>query len=141
MAMSIDELVENFELLDDWEDRYKYIIDLGRKLPPMPDAEMVEENKVRGCMSQVWMTSRTEGEPPVMHFNADSDAFIVKGLIAVLMLIYDGRPAEDVADTDAVEILSRIGLDKHLSPNRRNGLVSMVERIRSDAQALANQPA
>lgn len=135
MALSIDELVENFELFDDWEDRYRYIIDLGKKLPPMPEEEMVEGNKVRGCMSQVWMTSRTEGEPPVMRFNADSDAFIVKGLIAVLMLIYDGQPPEKIAETDAIEVMTRIGLDKHISPNRRNGLVAMVERIRSDAQA------
>lgn len=135
MALSIDELVENFELFDDWEDRYRYIIDLGKKLPPMPEEEMVEENKVRGCMSQVWMTSRLEGSPPVMKFHADSDAFIVKGLIAVLMLIYDGQPVEKIIETDALEFMNRIGLDRHISPNRRNGLVSMVERIRNDAQA------
>lgn len=135
MALSIDELVENFELFDDWEDRYRYIIDLGKKLPPMPEEEMVEDNKVRGCMSQVWMTSRLEGNPPIMRFNADSDAFIVKGLIAVLMLIYDGQSPEKVANTDALEFMTRVGLDRHISPNRRNGLVAMVERIRHDAQA------
>ncbi|WP_259782719.1 SufE family protein [Aestuariispira ectoiniformans] len=135
MALSIDELVENFELFDDWEDRYRYIIDLGKKLPPMPEEEMVEDNKVRGCMSQVWMTSRLEGNSPIMRFNADSDAFIVKGLIAVLMLIYDGQSPEKVANTDALEFMTRVGLDRHISPNRRNGLVAMVERIRHDAQA------
>lgn len=133
MAINLDELVEDFSFFDDWESRYSYIIDLGKKLSPMPAEEMIEENKVRGCMSQVWMTSRLEGEPAVMRFNADSDAFIVKGLIAVLMQIYDGQSPKDIAETDAMEALSKIGLESHISPNRRNGLVSMVERIRKDA--------
>ena len=135
MAINLDELVEDFSFFDDWESRYSYIIDLGKKLAPMPAEEMIEENKVRGCMSQVWLTSRLEGEPAVMRFNADSDAFIVKGLIAVLMQIYDGQSPEDIAETDAMEALSKIGLESHISPNRRNGLVSMVERIRKDAGA------
>ncbi len=134
--ITIDELIENFELFDDWDDRFSYIIDLGKKMSPMPEDEKIEDNKVRGCMSQVWVTSRVEGTPKTMHFNADSDAFIVKGLIAVLMTIYDGKPPEVIAQTDAIEILSQIGLDQHLSPNRRNGLVAMVERIRKDANAL-----
>ncbi|RED49708.1 SufE family protein [Aestuariispira insulae] len=135
MAIDLEELVEDFSFFDDWEARYSYIIDLGKKLPPMPAEEMIEENKVRGCMSQVWMTSRVEGDPAIMRFNADSDAFIVKGLIAVLMQIYDGQSPADIAETDAMEALSRIGLESHISPNRRNGLVAMVERIRADAAA------
>ncbi|MDX1736857.1 MAG: SufE family protein [Alphaproteobacteria bacterium] len=136
--ITIDELIDNFELFDDWDDRFSYIIDLGKKMPPMPESEMTEANKVRGCMSQVWVTSRLEEDGKVMRFNADSDAFIVKGLIAVLMTIYDGKSPDYVAKTDAIEILAKVGLDQHLSPNRRNGLVSMVERIRKDAQNITN---
>lgn len=142
MAMSVDELVENFELLDEWEDRYRYVIDLGKKLPPMPEKEMTEENKVRGCMSQVWLVSELDrsSQPPVLRLRADSDAFIVKGLIAVLMELYNGKPPREILDLDALDAMGRIGLQQHLSPNRRNGLVAMVERIKAlaaEAQAEA----
>lgn len=136
MSMTVDELVENFEFFDDWEDRYAYVIDLGKKLPDMPADEMVDANKVRGCMSQVWLVSETgqngEGRK-VMKFRATSDAFIVKGLIAILMELFNGRPPEYILETDAIDVMRRIGLDQHLSPNRRNGLVAMVDRIRAEA--------
>lgn len=135
MARTIDELAEDFELFDSWEDKYAYVIDLGKKLPPMPDEEKTDDSKVKGCMSQVWITHRTEGgDPPKIRFHADSDAFIVKGLIAILMELYDGRTPEEIQRTDAVEALKRIGFENHLSPNRRNGFVAMVQRIRNTAQ-------
>ncbi len=139
MAMTVDELVENFDFFDEWEDRYAYVIDLGKKLPAMPEAEMIEENKVRGCMSQVWLVSEMDRAvtPAVVRFRANSDAFIVKGLIAVLMELYDGQPPAYILETDALDVMRRIGLDQHLSPNRRNGLVSMVQKIRTIAEEAA----
>ena len=135
MARSIDELVDDFELFEDWEERYRYIVDLGKNLPPMPDAEKTEETKVRGCMSQVWMTAQSDASqsPPTLTFRADSDAFIVKGLIAILLELYSGRQPKDILDLDATEALSKLGLSSHLSPNRRNGFVAMVDRIKAEA--------
>lgn len=137
MARSIDDLVEDFELFEDWEERYRYIVDLGKKLPPMPEEEKVEDNKVRGCMSQVWMTSQVDDStnPSTLSFRADSDAFIVKGLIAILLELYSGRTPQEITELDATEALTRLGLESHLSPNRRNGFVAMVGRIKSEAQA------
>ncbi len=138
MSMTVDELVENFEFFDDWEDRYAYVIDMGKKLAPMADDEMVEANKVRGCMSQVWLVSETgvgDDGAPSLYLRANSDAFIVKGLIAILLELFDGQPARYVLETDAIAVMGRIGLDQHLSPNRRNGLVAMVERIKAHAAA------
>lgn len=137
MARSIDDLVEDFELFEDWEDRYRYIVDLGKKLPPMPDDEKTEDNKVRGCMSQVWMTCQEDAAARTLSFRADSDAFIVKGLIAILMELYSGRPPKEILELDAEEALARLGLESHLSPNRRNGFVAMVGRIKSEAEARA----
>lgn len=139
MARSIDELVEDFELFEDWEDRYRYIVDLGKNLSPMPEEEKTEETKVRGCMSQVWMTSAmdTTASPAVLTLRADSDAFIVKGLIAILLELYSGRAPNEILQIDAVEALSKLGLSSHLSPNRRNGFVAMVDRIKADATANA----
>jgi cysteine desulfuration protein SufE len=137
MARSIDDLVEDFELFEDWEERYRYIVDLGKKLPPMPEEEKIEDNKVRGCMSQVWMTSQVDDStnPSTLSFRADSDAFIVKGLIAILLELYSGRTPQEITELDATEALTRLGLESHLSPNRRNGFVAMVGRIKSEAQA------
>jgi cysteine desulfuration protein SufE len=137
MARSIDDLVEDFELFEDWEDRYRYIVDLGKKLPPMPEEEKTEETKVRGCMSQVWMTCQEDTAEKTLSFRADSDAFIVKGLIAILMELYSGRPPKEILELDAEEALGRLGLESHLSPNRRNGFVAMVGRIKSEAEARA----
>jgi cysteine desulfuration protein SufE len=134
-AMSFDELKENFGLFDDWDDRYAYIIDLGRKLPSLPDAWKTEETKVRGCMSQVWLVPG--GTKDHFAFAADSDSSIVKGLIAVLACLFIGRPAADVAATDAEGEFANLGLEQHLSPNRRNGFVAMVGRMKDAAHAMA----
>lgn len=132
--MTLDELSETFELLDDWEERYAFIIDLGRKLEPMPDSDKTEANKVPGCMSQVWMTARqTDDGSARMHFQADSDAHIVKGLIAILLIFFDDRTPEEILTADAQAEMKRLGLDQHISPNRRNGFLSMIERIRGEA--------
>ncbi len=133
--MDFAELQENFALFDDWDDRYRYLIDLGRKLPPFPDAEKTGANKVRGCMSQVWMVpGHPGGDTARFAFAADSDAPIVKGLIAVLGILYSGKTPAEIAATDAEVAFGTLGLDQHLSPSRRNGLVSMVEKIRGYAR-------
>ena len=133
---TIAELLSDFEVLDDWEDRYKHVIDLGRALPPLPESEHTAENKVRGCASQVWITSAASGPPgnPVLTFTGDSDALIVKGLIAIAFMIYSGKPARDILTTDAGEVLGRLGLSGHLTQQRSNGFASMIQRIKSDAQ-------
>lgn len=136
--MSIKEIIENFALLDEWDDRYRYIIELGRTLPEFPERARVEANKVQGCASQVWMETslRPNGKAgPVLSFVGDSDAHIVRGLIAILFALYSGKPAKDILSTDAIALFDRIGLREHLTPQRSNGFRSMVERIRSDASA------
>jgi cysteine desulfuration protein SufE len=134
---AIAELLSDFEVLDDWEDRYKHVIELGRDMPPLPEADHVAENKVRGCASQVWITSATEGPAanPVLTFRGDSDALIVKGLIAIAFMIYSGRTAREILATDAGEILGKLGLAGHLTQQRSNGFASMIQRIKQDAQA------
>lgn len=137
---AFDELAENFELFDDWEDRYRYIIDLGKKLPDLPDELKVDVYKVRGCMSQVWLVpSHMPGDESRFAFAADSDAHIVKGLIHVLASLYTGKTSAEIAAIDAEESFRTLGLDQHLSPSRRNGLVSMVERIRAATSAPSEQ--
>ncbi|TCT02973.1 SufE family protein [Aquabacter spiritensis] len=135
--MDADTLIADFELLDDWEDRYRYVIELGRALPPFPEAERTEDNKVQGCASQVWLTSRrrTGPEGTVLEFQGDSDAHIVRGLVAVLLAITSGRPPKEILETDALALFRRVGLEGHLTPQRSNGLNSMVNRIRADARA------
>ena len=134
--LTFEELVENFALFDDWEDRYRYLIDLGRKLPEFPDALKTESYKVRGCMSQVWMVpGHPAGDSDRFAFAADSDAHIVKGLIAVLGSLYGGKTREEIGRIDPEGAFRTLGLDQHLSPSRRNGLVSMVEKIRAFARA------
>src|SRR4051795_10910676 len=135
---TIDDIIENFALLDDWDDRYRYVIELGRTLAPLPDPARVESNKVQGCASQVWLTTEVNpGGPagPVLSFVGDSDAHIVRGLIAILFAVYSGKPAREILATDAVAVFNRIGLREHLTPQRSNGFRSMVERIKSDAQS------
>ena len=143
MASSIDSIREDFAFLDDWEDRYRYIIDLGQALEPLPDGARVAANKVPGCVSQVWLdTSRGDGSDPVMTFRGDSDAHIVRGLVAIMLALYSGLHASEIAATDADATLRELGLDEHLSPQRANGLRSMVRRIRAEAeQALAGASA
>ena len=134
----IDDIVENFTLLDEWDDRYRYVIELGKALPPMPDSEHTDTNKVQGCASQVWLVTHSEpggADGPVMTFRGDSDAHIVRGLVAILIALYSGKPARQVLATDALELFDRIGLRENLTPQRSNGLRSMVERIRTEASA------
>ncbi|WP_207477792.1 SufE family protein [Arenibaculum pallidiluteum] len=133
--MTEDELIENFSLFDDWEERYKYLIDLGRRLPDLPAELRSDAYKVEGCMSQVWLVPGAEDGR--LHFRADSDSAIVKGLIAVLMVLYDGKTAREILDTDAGAVLDRMDLGSHISPNRRNGFYAMVETIRKTAAAAA----
>jgi cysteine desulfuration protein SufE len=137
---SIDDIKADFEFLESWEDRFKYVMDLGRSLPAFPEASRNDTTKVRGCASQVWLASHVDGAAPgrVMTFDGDSDSHLVKGLIAVLFALYQGRPAAEVAAIDAHAILKDLGLEQALTPQRSNGLASMVARIRDDArQALA----
>lgn len=131
--MNGEELIDRFSFFDDWQERYRYIIDLGMKLPALGEMHKTEENKVRGCMSQVWMTHDIDGE--VVQFYADSDSHIVKGLISILLSLYSGLGAEEILALDIEYVFQSIGLDQHLSPNRRNGFYSMVERIRTVATA------
>lgn len=133
--MTIDAIREDFALLDDWEDRYRYVIELGRTLPPLPEALRTDANKVRGCTSQVWLASRVEAGDTRLHFVGDSDALIVKGLVALLLAACDGRTADEILRLDAPALFAELGLKDHLSPQRSNGLASMVQRIRSDAEA------
>ena len=137
-SMNIDEIVDNFSLLDEWDDRYRYVIELGRGLPPLTNSARTEANKIQGCASQVWLSTRVApgGEAgPVLTFVGDSDAHIVRGLIALLFAIYSGKSARDILASDAVTIFDRLGLREHLTPQRSNGFRAMVERIRSDARA------
>lgn len=134
---ALQELVDTFDMLGDWEERYRYLIELGRKLPAMPDAEHSEINKVRGCMSQVWLTGEVGGDSR-LHLRGDSDAHIVKGLIALILALTDGRTAQQVLDTDIKAAFAQLGLESHLSMNRRNGFYAMVERIKAMAAAAAN---
>jgi cysteine desulfuration protein SufE len=135
---SIDEIVENFELLDEWDDRYRYVIELGRMLPPLADAAHTEANKVRGCASQVWLVSHVNPDGaagPTLSFEGDSDAHIVRGLIAILFALYSGKPAKAILDTDPEALFEKLGLRENLTPQRSNGLRAMVERIRGEAKA------
>jgi cysteine desulfuration protein SufE len=134
--MTIDEISENFAILDEWDDRYRYLIELGRMLPPLPEAARNDANKVQGCASQVWLTTGVAPGPsgPVLSFTGDSDAHIVRGLIAILFAMYSQKPARDIVATDALAVFDRLGLREHLTPQRSNGLKSMVGRIRDDAR-------
>ena len=138
----IAEIIDNFSLLDEWDDRYRYLIELGRDLAPLSQAAHSDVNKVQGCASQVWLdtTVRPNGTGgPVLTFVGDSDAHIVRGLIAILLAMYSGKSAKDILGIDAIANFEKMGLREHLTPQRSNGFRSMVERIRSDARtALAS---
>ena len=137
--MSIEQIIDDFGILDSWDDRYRYVIELGRGLDTLEESERTPENKVQGCASQVWFVSETQpaknGGGPVIELKGDSDAHIVKGLIAILFALYSGQPAKKILDTDAIALFNRLGLGEHLTPQRSNGFRSMVDRIRSDARA------
>jgi cysteine desulfuration protein SufE len=133
----IDEIRDNFALLEEWDDRYRYVIELGRTLEPMPEAEHSAENKVQGCVSQVWLSKTLDrsDKEPVLKYLGDSDAHIVRGLIAILLTLYSARTPQEILSTDAVGVFDEFGFRDHLTPQRSNGLRAMVERIRSDARA------
>jgi len=136
--MTIDEIRENFDLLEDWDDRYRYVIELGRTLEPMPEAEHSAANKVQGCVSQVWLSKRVdrdEAGEALLKYRGDSDAHIVRGLIAILLTLYSGHTPRQILATDAIAVLDEFGFRQHLTPQRSNGLRAMVERIRADARA------
>ncbi len=133
--LSIDQLLSDFELLDDWEDRYRHVIDLGRTLPPLPDDERSETNKVRGCASQVWLSTHVErtGDDVRLVFAGDSDAMIVKGLVAIVIAMFSGRTPAEIEKIDAEELFGRLDLRAHLTTQRSNGLRALVDRIKADA--------
>jgi cysteine desulfuration protein SufE len=134
---AIDEIVDSFAFLDEWDDRYRSVIELGRTLDPLPEEARNERNKVQGCASQVWLsTQRDNGAAdPVLTFKGDSDAHIVRGLIAILFALYSGKPAQEILNIDALGLFDKLGLREHLTPQRSNGLRSMVERIRAEARS------
>ena len=134
LGMTLSDLQDSFEFLDDWEDKYATVIDLGRKLAPLEDHERNEETRVRGCQSQVWLVHEEDSDGRLI-LRGDSDALIVKGLVAVMLLIFSGKTKADILATDAKTILESLGLKSHLSPQRANGLFAMVERIRALASA------
>ncbi len=134
---TLDEIRADFEFLDDWEDRYRYLIELGRRLEPLADGDRTEAHKVRGCASQVWLRThiaKADGMP-TLSFAGDSDAHIVKGLVAVLFTLFDGRTAPEILGLDAHAVFRDLGLAGHLTPQRSNGFASMVARVRADAEA------
>ena len=140
-ATNFEEILADFELLEDWEDRYRYVIELGKKLEPLPEDRRSPANKVQGCVSQVWLstTVHQDGRDPCLSFIGDSDAHIVKGLIAILFALYSGKTAKDILGVDANHALGRLHLKEHLTPQRSNGLMAMVKRIRTDAERALSQ--
>ncbi len=140
---TFDEILANFEFIDDWEERYRYIIELGKLMPELPDDAHCDTNKVQGCASQVWLeteVARDDGDP-VLNLRGDSDAHIVRGLVALLIALYSGRKAGEILETDAAEIFDSLGLSEHLTPQRSNGVRAMVQRIQHDARSALNEAA
>jgi cysteine desulfuration protein SufE len=138
LMLTLDTLIENFNLLDDWDDRYRYLIELGRELPALPAQAHTEANRVKGCASQVWLettVSPDEQGAPRLSFRGDSDAHIVKGLVYLVLALYSGKTAAAIIKTDALDLFKNLGLTAHLTPQRSNGVRAMVERIRRDAEA------
>jgi cysteine desulfuration protein SufE len=140
IATKLEEIIENFEYLDEWEDRYRYLIELGRGLEPLDAAACCDKNKVRGCASQVWLETKIAREQegsPVLYLKGDSDAHIVRGLVALLLALYSGQTAARILSIDAPGLFEKLGLLAHLTPQRSNGVRSMVERIKSEARSAA----
>src|ERR1700754_2226653 len=136
--MTIDEIRDNFALLEEWDDRYRYVIELGRMLAPMSEGDHSADNKVQGCASQVWLArtvTRDADGTPILHYIGDSDAHIVRGLIAILLALYSDKTPKDILETDAIAVFDELGFREHLTPQRSNGVRAMVERIRNDARA------
>ncbi len=136
---AVDDVVADFDLLDQWEDRYRYVIELGRSLEPLADADRTAANKVRGCASQVWLATRVDGSGPDarLHFVGDSDAMIVRGLVAIAIALFDGKTAREVEATEAEALFDRLDLRAHLTAQRSNGLRALVDRIKADARRAA----
>ena len=136
--LTVDRLIQNFEILGNWEERYRYVIDLGRKLPDLDEKYKIEDNRVKGCVSNVWLiTLVNDDKTPTLEFKADSDAHIVRGLVTILLAIYSGRTAKEILAVDIKDIFQQLDLESHLSPSRSNGFFSMVERIQALPQAAA----
>ncbi len=135
IPQNVQDMIDDFAFLSDWEERYMHVIDMGKSMPPLPAPDKIDANKVKGCVSQVWLTTQKDTAAGTLHFQGDSDAFIVKGLVAVVLTIYDGRTPQEITALDAGSILSQLGLSEHLSPQRSNGLNAMIERIRAVASA------
>ncbi len=136
LTADIDALVDEFDFLGDWEERYRYLIEMGQALPGLPEAERTDDTRVKGCVSQVWMVI-DDGPDHALELRGDSDAHIVKGLVALLSRLYDGRKPAEALSIDPKEVLGRIGLAEHLSPQRSNGLASMIKRIQAEAESRA----
>ncbi len=135
--MTIDELVENFQLFDDWEDRYAYLMDLGKKMPPMDEADQIEENRVKGCQATVWLKAEVEQtNPQIITFVADSNSQIVKGLVTMLRMMFSGKTPHEILNIDEKTVFQQLGLDRHLSPTRSTGLNAMVTEIKALAKAV-----
>lgn len=139
---TIDTIRENFAFLDDWEDKYRYVIELGSELAPYPEAARDDAHKVRGCVSQVWLLPhRQPGTDPILTFDGDSDAHIVRGLVAIMLALFSGRRASEIVAVDAEATLREFGLDEHLTPQRANGLRAMIRRIRAEAESALSETA
>ena len=136
---AFQDIAENLSFLDDWEDRYRYLIELGQELPKLSETEKTEANKVHGCVSQVWLAADAQQQDgrTILSYRGESDAMIVQGLVAILLAIYSGRPANEIAETDAIALFDELGLREHLTTQRSNGLVAMVNRIRAEGKALS----
>ena len=135
--MTADELIDNFSFIDSWEDRYKYLIELGNQLPHLPDEKKTDEWRVPGCQSQVWIVPHSENTS--IWFEGDSDAIIVRGIIAIVLVIFKDKPAQEILDVDVEEIFDKMGLREHITPNRRSGMLSMVDKIKYyAAQSIGN---
>lgn len=139
MMATLEQIIDDFSFLDDWEDRYRYVIELGKALPDLPEEKRTLDNKVQGCASQVWLVTHADGDPddPVLTFEGDSDAHIVRGLVAIVLATYSRKKASEIAALDALDVFGKIGLVEHLSSQRANGLRSMIKRIREEAKVLA----
>ena len=134
--MTIEELIENFELFDDWEDRYAYLMDLGKKMPTMEETDKTDENRVKGCQATVWLKETVESTtPPTITFVADSNSQIVKGLVSMLRMMFSGKTPEEILSTDEQSVFKKMQLDRHLSPTRSTGLNAMVQKIKALAES------
>ena len=135
-TMTIERLMDAFALLEDWQERYDYLSEVGAKLPPMPEAEKTEAHRVQGCVSSVWVTGRAVGESPIMEYHADGEGAVVRGLVALILMLFQDKPRTEVLELDAQGVIQRLGLDEHLSANRRMGLHAMIERFKAIARGV-----